>query len=185
MVPPVPVLLILKLTDRKLSFNWIKEYSLPFYFINLYLTISLSYFKTCGQSNYFYTTLNGQNYQVDDIAIDVSLFQAGLGLKLKLLDSYFFRPYIEGGGVAGFYEIKYKNKIAELNAQGSDYKTKDSLFDGGHYGEGGIEISFSEQFGIRAGARFITSQTKKFATLGNQRVSYRANVYYLSALVNF
>lgn len=159
-----------------------------FNFFNLYLNLSLAYMKTTGQTHYSYSNLSTETYTASDVNFSSELFQAGLGLKWKIIDGYWIRPYVEGGGTGGYFTIKYDNldaKVTSTPANQRNYKKSDSLLDFGRYVEGGAEISFSQAFGLRAAARFIESRTKKLQTLGNAEIQYKANVYYLSLLMSF
>src|SRR5690606_14303082 len=55
---------------------------------NLYLTMSLNYLKSDGKTNYIYTTNGGATTYTSNgtVPFNIDLFQAGLGLKLKLID---------------------------------------------------------------------------------------------------
>ncbi len=156
-----------------------------FNFLNLYLTFTLSMMIAEGVTNYDYTTLNNQNYTATDVQFRSNMLEANLGLKFKLIDNYWVRPYAEAGGIGGYHEVSYTNKQAELSAQGSDFKRKDAIMGGGHYKEFGIEVDFSEAFGIKVAARFSEFETKKLETLANQPIRFKAETYYLSALRSF
>jgi hypothetical protein len=155
--------------------------------LNMYLTISLGYMQTKGQSNYRYSTLSNQVYAATDVGFDANLFQAGLGLKIKIIDGYWIRPYVEGGGVGGYFTIKYNSNLQSklISPPGTNFKKEDSLLDFGKYAEAGAEISFSEKFGIRAAARQIFNETKEFETLDNSRINYESTIFYLNALMKF
>ena len=153
-------------------------------FLHLYLTISLSYLTAEGQTNYDYSTLSGDRYTGSDVGFVAQVFQGGLGLKFKLLQSFWVRPYVEAGGLGGYYQIAYKNASTAITGPGTA-QDKDALLDFGYYYEGGAEIAFSDTFGIRAAARFTDNMTKPFATLGRQKVQYKSEIYYLSLLKNF
>ncbi len=146
--------------------------------MNLYLTFGLSYLDTKGQVNYDYTPLSGSPFTASGVSFDANFMQANLGFKLKLLEDYWFRPYLEGGGLGGYFSIKYKNIP-------SAPKLSDSLLDFGSYYEGGVEVSFSDAFGVKLAARFTNNETKELDTLGNQKFRYLGQVYYLSALKAF
>lgn len=152
--------------------------------LNLYLTISLSYLQTTGLTNYNYTTLAGQNFNGTDVKFNTSLFQAGLGLRFKIIDGYWIRPYVEGGGVGGYYQIKYSN-LPEKVGTNPNIKKEDNLLDFGTYAEAGAEIAFAATFGIRAAARLIKSETKEFDTLSNQKIGYESTIYYFGLLKAF
>ena len=156
-----------------------------FGFLNLYLNISLGYLTTNGQTNYNYSTLSGENYTGTDVGFRTQVFQGGLGLKLKLIDGYWFRPYVEAGGMAGWFEVQYQDTRTKVTGPANNAKTKDSLLDFGTYAEAGIEIAFSDSFGIRAAGRFLRSQTREFETLNRQTISYEAEIYYLCLLKSF
>lgn len=159
-----------------------------FNFFNLYLNLSLAYMTTSGQTNYRYETLSGELYTATDVNFSANLFQAGLGLKWKIIDGFWIRPYIEGGGLGGYFTINYANlstKVTSTPLGQTNFKAKDSLLDFGRYGEAGAEISFSDTFGLRVAARFIESRTKKFQTLDNSEIKYKSEVYYLALLMSF
>lgn len=154
--------------------------------LNLYVTFTLSYLDAEGTANYSYTNLStSTTYTVDDIKFKSRMMDASLGLKLKLIDGYWFRPYVEGGGTGGYHEVTYTNKQSELNAQGTDFKKKDAIMGSGYYYEGGLEIQFSDRFGIKAAARFTDFRTKELETLANRPLHFTSEIYYLSALVGF
>lgn len=144
----------------------------------LYLTFALNYMTTKGQVNYNYTPLSGSPFNSAGVNFDANFMQGSLGLKFKLIDSYWFRPYVEGGGLGGYFNIKYSNILGLP-------KTTDSLLDFGTYYEGGVEVSFSDMFGIRLAARFTNNETKELDTLGNQKFKYMGKVYYLTLLKAF
>lgn len=153
---------------------------------NLYLTISLGYMDVAGSANYRYSNLSSTtNYAVNDVAFKARMMELGLGLKMKLIDNYWFRPYIEGGGLGSWNELNYTSKTQELRAQGSDYKSKDTIMGQGFYGEAGVEVQFSERLGVKIAARFSETNTKNLETLGDQSLRYRGETYYLSALMGF
>jgi hypothetical protein len=157
-----------------------------FNFLNLYLDFSLSYMRGTGQVNYDYSNLSGEQYTGTDVNFNMDLFQAGLGLKLKLIDGYWFRPYVEGGGSAGYFTISYTNLSQKLTSQlTGNFKSSDSLLTFSRYAEGGLEIDLSDVFGIRPAVRFVDAETKPLVTLGNKTLRYQAGVYYLALLIQF
>ncbi len=160
-----------------------------FDFMNLYLTISFQYMDTNGQSNYYYESVSGDTvWEDNDVDFHATLFQAGLGLKLKLIDGYWFRPYVEFGGLGGYFQLNYTTDADEIErTQGTDDdpKLKDSLLDFGRYLEVGIEIAFSDSWGVKPAARFIQSETKKLETLDDRTLIYHGNVYFISLLKAF
>jgi len=156
--------------------------------MNLYLTFGFGYLTTKGQTAYDYTTLNGENYTANDVNFKTEVFQASLGLRLKIIDGYFIRPYVEGGGNFGYYTLKYEFSSTQketLNSVGTNYKKEDSIIDIGHYLEAGAEISFSDRFGLRPAVRLIRSETKDVETLNKQKIHYDSEIYYLGLLVSF
>lgn len=153
---------------------------------NLYLTISLNYLNADGDTDYNYVSGSNTYTSNTKINFDMTLFQAGLGLKLKLIDEGWFKPYVEAGGLFGYFQLKYKNlSSTTITGPDTNYKSSDSLFDFGYYGEAGLEITFSETFGIKAGMRMTKNRTKEFETLGDQRIDYESQVYYLGLLKQF
>lgn len=148
-----------------------------------YLTLSLSNLSAEGLGNYSYTNLaSTTTYTATDVKFRSSVLDLGLGLKFKLIDGYRFRPYIEAGGVGGYHTVNYSSKFDVLAAQGNEYKNKDVVMGSGYYGEAGIEVMFSNAFGVKLAARQSTYQTKKLETLANRPLRYVAETYYFSLL---
>lgn len=157
-----------------------------FDFLNLFLTISLNYLKTDGQAMYKYKNADGTYLSGALVNFDLNIFQAGLGLKFKVFGDSWFSPYVEGGGLFGFYQTQYKNaNSSTITGPNTNYPTRDSIFDLGKYAEAGLEIAFSNTFGFKAALRQTWNKTKKVETLDNQEVSYRSQVYYISLLKSF
>lgn len=153
---------------------------------HLYLTLGLSHMMGDGTANYSYSNLSSStNYSVSDVKFKTAITDLSLGIKLKLIDDYWFRPYIEGGGLGGYHQINYTSKTNEMAAQGSDYKTKDTVMGSGYYGEFGIETMFSEKFGIKLAARESRYQTKAVDTLGQRSLKFTLQTYYFSLLFGF
>lgn len=149
----------------------------------LFITIGINYMDSAGQSFYDYTTLGGNNYTQSGAQLDFDSehLQLGLGLKFKLFPTSFFRPYGEGGGLFGYHTIRYSgaNNDYLLNGGASDggQNTEDGLTGFGYYLEAGVEIDFSELWGIRAGARYQITETRPFETLGEQKVKYEVRAF--------
>lgn len=153
---------------------------------HLYFTLSLSHMSADGVAHYRYSNLSSTtNYSADDVDFKASLLDLGLGLKLKLIDQYWFRPYVEGGGLGTYNTINYTTKLNELSAQGSDFKKKDVIMGSGFYGEGGIELQFGERFGVRVAGRFSEYRTKDLETLNKRALWFRTESYYFALLFGF
>lgn len=155
-----------------------------------FITVAFNYMTTSGQSFYDYTTLGGVRYQGTDIGFDSNNYQVGLGLKFKFFPSGWARPYVEGGGLFGYHEIKYSSgtqNIAITSGTGNagDYKKKDGLTGLGYYGEGGLEVDFSEKFGVRSGVRYQETTTQPFETLGGQKVKFTTTIFQIAFLKKF
>ena len=154
--------------------------------MNLYFTMGLGHMTGSGRSNYAYRNLStSSSYATNDIAFNASMFDLSIGFKLKLIDKYWFGPYVEGGGMGSYHEITYSSKLDILNAQGSDAKKKDVVMGSGYYGEAGIDVQFSEKFGLKFAARFAEERTKELETLNKSTISFRSETYYFSALMGF
>lgn len=154
-----------------------------FDFMHLYLTVGLGYMDASGLLNYSYTNLSSSTtYTLSDLDFRARTYELSLGLKLKLIDDYWFRPYIEGGGLGNYMEVVYGGSISTLSATGTDYKRKDTIMGSGYYAEAGIEIELSERFGLKLAARQSTIQSKKLETLGDRTMILRPEVYFLSLL---
>lgn len=151
--------------------------------LHLYLTLTLSHMTAEGLSNYSYQNLTSSvTYTAQDVKFKSSITDLGLGIKLKIIDNYWFRPYVEGGGLGGYHQISYSTGHDVLAAQGSDYKTKDVVMGSGYYGEGGVEAMFGAKFGVKLAARQSTYQTKKMETFGNRPLRFITETYYFSVL---
>lgn len=154
--------------------------------MNLYLTLSLSNMSAEGTSNYKYTTLsNSTTYTASDIKFRSNITDLGLGLKLKLIDDTWFRPYVEGGLLGGYHQISYSSASSALGSQGSDYKSADVVMGSGHYVEGGLEAMFSDKFGVKLAGRLSNYKTKDMETFDGRSLSFATETYYFSLLFGF
>lgn len=157
-----------------------------FDFAHLYLTVGIDFMDAEGLANYRYTNLSSSTtYTLTDVPFRTKIYELTLGLKLKLIDGYWFRPYVEGGGVGNYNELTYGSKITQLSATGSDYKRKDTIMGSGYYAEAGIEIELGERFGLKLAARQSVLQSKKLETLANRTMRLAAETYYLTMLFGF
>ncbi len=145
----------------------------------LFITISVNYMQTSGQSFYDYTTLGGTNYTDNgpEINFDSDHLQLGLGFKFKFFPTSWFRPYGEGGGLFGYHTIRYNAQPSDLTPGDGGFKSDDGLTGFGYYAEAGIEVDFSELWGVRAGARYQITETRPFETLGNSKVKYEVRAF--------
>jgi opacity protein-like surface antigen len=148
----------------------------------LLITVSMNFLKTSGRTNYNSNTLS-QNYSATDIAFDDSAYQLALGFKFRPFASV-LSPYIEAGGILGYHEIQYKDAKSILPSGGTP-KTKDALTETGYYGDAGVEVHFSDKFGLCVGYRMQQMQTKNFATLGDTKVKYDANIIHFGVITQF
>lgn len=155
---------------------------------NLYISLSLNYLKSDGHSAYNYND-GTHTYTGTNIAFNMDIFQAGLGVKLKLIDQYWIKPYVEAGGIFGYLQVKYGSMSvgSNITSTGTDagLKRDDALFDFGYYGEAGVEFTFSETFGLKLGYRQTKNKTKPLETLAEEKVDYESQVYYLGLLKRF
>jgi hypothetical protein len=158
-----------------------------FELLHLYLTLGLSYMDAEGSANYSYTNLSSSNnYALQDVDFRARMFEVTLGLKLKLINDYWFRPYIEGGGIGSYNEVAYSAaNLSPLSTTGNDYKKKDVIMGSGYYGEAGVEIEFNERFGVKLAARQSTVQTKKLETLSDRTLRLVNETYYFSMIFGF
>jgi hypothetical protein len=157
-----------------------------FDFMHLYLTLGLSYMSANGVANYRYTDLSSSvTYTASDVTFRSNVSELTLGLKLKLIDDYWFRPYVEGGGIADYHQITYTSKQDVLKAQGSTYKASDVAMGSGTYAEAGIEAMFSDKFGVRLSARRTHVKTKAMETLNNENIHLTMETYYFALLFGF
>jgi len=151
----------------------------PFGNSPLYLTSGLTYVRTSGNLNYNYTspttsyTASNVNYLSDD-------FRLALGLRIKFFNAQVIRPYIEGGGVAGYLQISYDNSLRTpaVVAAGNDFKTLENVLEFGYYAEGGLEFQTGANWGFRLAYNYLSCTTRNIMTLSNQSVSYIGSTYY-------
>ncbi len=145
----------------------------------LFITISINYMQSSGLSFYDYTTLGGTNYTDNgpEINFDSDHLQLGLGFKFKFFPTGWFRPYGEGGGLFGYHTIKYNGAPSDFTPADGGYKSEDGLTGFGYYGEAGVEVDFSELWGMRAGVRYQVTETRPFETLGNEKVKYEVRAF--------
>lgn len=154
--------------------------------LHSYLTLGLSNMNAEGVANYNYSNLSSSTtYTATDVKFRANVTDLSLGLKIKLIDNYWFRPYIEGGGLGGYHQITYTSKANELTAQGSDHKSKDVVMGSGYYGEAGLEAMFSEKFGVKLSARQSWYSTKSLETLASRPLRYSTETYYFALLFGF
>lgn len=155
--------------------------------INLYLTLGLNYMSAAGDANYRYSNLTSSHqYSVNNLPFKATMYEVTLGLKWKLIDEYWFRPYIEGGGIGSYNQVVYDSTMSStVQSVGTDYKAKDIIMGAGYYGEGGFEIQFAEKFGVRLAARQAIVQTKKLETLSNRPIRTQNEIYYLALMFGF
>lgn len=154
-----------------------------FQFLHLYLTLGLNYMDTNGTANYYYKNLSSTTtYTLNDVAFSAKIYEGSLGLKFKLIENYWFRPYVEGGGMASYNQISYGSNLSSLNSTGTGYRTNDSMMGSGYYGEAGVEIDFTEKYGLKLAARESIMQTKKMETLDDHTVRMDDQTFYLSLL---
>ena len=154
-----------------------------FDFAHLYLTVGLSFMDAAGLANYSYTNLSSStSYSLTDVPFRAKSYELSLGLKLKLIDEFWFRPYVEGGGLGNYNDVAYGSKISQLNGTGTDYKSKDTIMGSGYYAEAGVEIELGERFGLKLAARKSVIQTKSLETLGNRTMRLAPETYYLTLM---
>ena len=154
----------------------------PIGMTGLSITFSVNFMETGGQSFYDYTTLGGTQYQNDpsvasEIDFDSEHLQLGIGFKFKIFPTSWFRPYGEAGGLFGYHTINYSPSAGEITPNDGGFKDKDALVGFGYYGEAGVEIDFSEAWGIRTGIRYQITETREFETLANQSVEYEVRAF--------
>lgn len=147
----------------------------------LFITASFNLMESSGQSFYQYDRFGGPSYSetAGSVDFDSQHFQFGLGLKFKIFPTSWFRPYGEGGGLFGYHSVEHKPQTGQItNADGNE-KLKDGLTGFGYYMEAGLEVDFSDLWGIRVGARYQMTETRPFETLGNQKIKYETRIFQL------
>lgn len=152
-----------------------------------FVTLSFNYMKSNGESFYDYSTLGGTRFTGTDVGFDTNSYQLGLGFKLKFFSSSWFRPYIEAGGLFGYHELQYKIGSTTLTQTGTGGSSKntDGLTGFGYYGEGGIEVDFSDEYGVKLSAKYGQTETRPFDTLAGSTVKYESRVFQVGILKKF
>ena len=151
----------------------------------LYFTMTFSQMNATGNANYKYTDLGkSTTYTATNLGFRAQVLDLSLGFKWKIIDNYWFRPYIEAGGVGSYDQITYDDS-STLTAQGTAWKKTDVIMGSGGYAEGGIEVSFTDKFGVKFAAKYTDQQTKDLETQNNEKLQFKAETYYFSALMNF
>lgn len=163
-----------------------------FGFLNLALTFGIGYLTSEGQAHYKYRTLSGaQTYEALDSRFKQDTFNLSLGLKLRLIDGFFFRPYVEGGGTFNYTTLKFNFTNAQKAAfPDQSFKDGESLMGFGKYAEGGAEIAFSDSFGLYVAGRIEWVETKEFEVLYDannekQKIVFASTTYFVGLLKSF
>jgi len=159
----------------------------------LFITLSANFMTSDGQTFYDYTRLDGDRFTSGqtDITFQSQHWQLGLGLKGKLFPTTWFRPYGEAGGLFGYHTIDYSGEGAIAphpstpNATPGEEKLSDALTGFGYYGEAGLEIDFTDSWGIRAAVRYQITETRAFDTLADNRVKYEARIFQFAVARRF
>jgi len=150
------------------------------------ITIAFNYMSTDGEALYNYSNLAGSQYQ-GSFNFDSTNYQLSVGVKQRFFPESWFRPYVEGGGIFGYYEFEYSDPLDSVVIVGpgdrNAWKRKEGLTGFGFYGEAGLEVDFSESFGTKIGGRYQNITTRNFETLANQKVKFENFVFLMSFLI--
>jgi len=152
----------------------------PFGSLPVYFEAGLQYTHASGSANYSYLSSTNINYVQNNVNVALDDFGFNVGIRLKIFDNSAFRPYIEAGGDAGYFQLTYDSSLrsAAITSLGNDFKTIDGALDFGFYGEGGFEVDLTETFSLRAGYRYINNSTRAVDTLRKQQVTYTNGIIY-------
>jgi hypothetical protein len=151
----------------------------PFGNSPFYLTSGISYIQSSGSLNYNYTSptatyvANNVNFVADDFRLDI-------GLRIKFFNAEVIRPYIEGGGMAGYLQLSYDASLRTpaVLAAGTDYKTLENVLEFGYYAEAGLELQTGTNWGFRVAYNYLNCTTRNILTFKSQNVSYTGSTYY-------
>lgn len=149
------------------------------------VTITLTYMNGDGDALYDYTSSAASRYTGNDVKFSSNTYQLGLGLKQRFFPSSWFRPYVEGGGLFGYHQFKYDGNLANITGPDTAYKKSENVTGMGYYGEGGVEIDFSDAYGIRVGARYQNTQTESMQTLADQKIKFNSMIFQFALLLRF
>ncbi len=150
----------------------------PFGESPFFLTSGLTYVRTSGNLNYYYVSPTA-TYSATNVNFLEDDFRLNLGLRLKLFNSEQIRPYIEGGGVAGYLQLSYDSSLRTpaVVAAGSDFKTLENILEFGYYAEAGLELQTGKSWGIRLSYNYLNCTTRNILTFNNQTISYIGSSY--------
>lgn len=157
----------------------------------LSFTISLSYTQTEGESFYNFSNLGGADlYTGNNVPFDMNMYQLSLGIKQRFFPNDWFRPFVEGGGIFSYNEIDHNPAAGAIACTGTcanpdDFKDNDTLTGFGYYAEAGVEVDFSDSYGVKVSGRYQATETREFDTLGNQTVELSTLIFNLSFLRKF
>lgn len=158
-----------------------------FGFLHMYLEAALEYLKASGNLNYNFTSGTNINYAVSNVNYSLDDLGGAVGLRLKLVEYFPLRPYVEGGGTGGYLQLTYDNslKTPAVLAQGNDFKTLEGVLTFGAYLEGGFEMDVAPAAGIRIAVRYSDASTRPVDTLRKQILHYTAQIYYGGIYLGF
>ncbi len=158
----------------------------PFSYLGLYLEAGISYLKTSGQANYYFTSTTA-NYSATNVDFNAEEVQGSFGIRVKFLEHLSLHPYLGCGISGGYFQVTYGNGLqtAKVLATGEDYKTYDGVLDFSTYGEVGAELELSNSYGIRVLDRYSEGNTRPLETLRKQPLRFSANAYLLSLYAKF
>lgn len=148
----------------------------------LFATLSLNYLQTDGRTDYKYSTLS-QTFSGTDLGFNSNTFQIGLGLKVRPFDAI-LSPYAEAGGLIGYYQINYQDAATKISPAG-DYRTKDGVTELGYYGDAGIEVNFTQKFGVKVGYRYHLMETRSANTLSDRKIKYESRIIHFGIITQF
>jgi outer membrane protein W len=151
---------------------------------HLSLNIAFGYTSASGTANYDYTDVNLIQYTTP-VGYKATMFTGEVGLRDVLIDHNFFRPYIGGGVLLGYFMLKYPDLEPIAVLLGPDFVASESLFDLGFYGEAGLDVRITDMVSVGFNARFAKSKTKTAVTLANNAISYWSAAYSGTLTVKF
>jgi hypothetical protein len=153
---------------------------------------SASFMSHQGRGEYNYTNnkkIPTEIGSMEKLEFDLLKYDFTLGLNFTLIKRPSFQYYIGGGVHGAFIDIQwnsfeYKDRNGSSDRgliQETNGESTESGNTTGHYFSSGLVFS-GQEFGIRIEAMLLDSYTSAFASLGDQRFSYRN--FFISLMLN-
>jgi hypothetical protein len=139
-----------------------------------------------GKMDYQYRNPEyNQNYSYTDMKYSLSDVGLRMGVHMRVINSGWFRLFVEGGGFLGSATINYSTDDSTVKNQGSNYqKNQKEIMDHGWYADGGVDLMI-RRYGLRAGVRQFNGKLGRITALDRQHVWHRTEIGYVAFIKDF